>query len=103
MLGRYIAKSFTYAADLLHYCFRRNTPTIVLKLDFHKAFDCVSWDSLDYILRCRGFPDKWCKWIGDLLVTRKTVVLLNSIPGHWTNVRNGLRQGDRFPCIYSSL
>jgi hypothetical protein len=94
VLGRCIAESFAYAAELLHCCYRRNAPTIVLKLDFHKAFDCVSWDSLDRILRCRGFPDKWCSWIRGLLDTGKTAVLLNGVPGGWITCRNGLRQGD---------
>jgi len=31
-------------------------PTIVLKLNFAKAFDSVSWDSLLRMLRVRGFP-----------------------------------------------
>jgi mannosylglycoprotein endo-beta-mannosidase len=93
-LGRCIADSFVYAADLLHCCYHHSTPTIILKLDFHNAFDCVNWDSLDRVLRCRGFPDKWCIWIQDLLRTGKTVVLLNGVPGRWINCRNGLRQGD---------
>jgi hypothetical protein len=42
VLGRCIADNFDYAADLLHCCYRRNSPTIVLKLDFHKAFDTVN-------------------------------------------------------------
>lgn len=49
VLGRCIADSFVYAAELLHCCHHRNAPTIVLKLDFHKAIDCVAWDSLDHI------------------------------------------------------
>ena len=40
--GRYIAKGFAYAADLLHCCHKRIVPTIILKLDFHKAFDSVN-------------------------------------------------------------
>lgn len=94
VLGRCIAESFAYAADLLHCCHRRNAPTLILKLDFHKAFDCVNWDSLNWILRCRGFPDNWCSWVSALLDTGKTSVLLNGVPGRWINCLNGLRQGD---------
>lgn len=92
--GRCIADNFAYAADLLDSCYKRGCPTIVLKLDFHKAFDCVSWDSLTKIMQCRGFSDTWCNWIEDLLSTRKTTVLLNGVPGNWINCRRGLRQGD---------
>jgi hypothetical protein len=65
-----------------------------MKLDFHKAFDCVNWDSLDRVLCYRGFPNKWCIWIQNLPRTGKTAVLLNCVPGKWINCRNGLRQGD---------
>lgn len=94
VLGRCIAESFAYAADILHCCHRRNAPTLVLKLDFHKAFDCVNWDSLLRILRVRGFPEDWCQWVMTLLNTGKTAILLNGVPGRWINCRNGLRQGD---------
>jgi hypothetical protein len=50
VLGRCIADSFAQAAELLHCCYRKNSPTIIVKLDFHKAFDCINWDSLDKIL-----------------------------------------------------
>jgi hypothetical protein len=50
VLGRCIAECFAYAADLLHCCYSRNAPSIILKLHFHKAFDTVQWDSLVHIL-----------------------------------------------------
>jgi hypothetical protein len=54
----------------------------------------VDWDSLTKIMRHRGFPEKWCEWINNLLNTGKTAVLLNGEPGKWLNCRRGLRQGD---------
>ncbi|XP_066383218.1 uncharacterized protein [Miscanthus floridulus] len=92
--GRCIADNFVYAADLLNCCYRRGCPTVLMKLDFHKAFDCVAWDSLTKIMKCRGFSDRWCAWINVLLSTGKTTILLNSVPGNWINCRRGLRQGD---------
>ena len=37
--GRSISENFVYAADLLNCCHKRKAPTIVIKLDFRKAFD----------------------------------------------------------------
>ena len=94
MPGRSIAENFIFVADLISACHSRKAPPMVIKLDFSKAFDSLSWDSLTFILRCRGFPPKFSSWVHDLLATGKTAVMLNGIPGNWINCKNGLRQGD---------
>lgn len=68
--------------------------TLVLKLDFRKAFDTVSWDCLFEVLKARGFDHKWLQWMKALLKTAKTAILLNGIPGPWIQIKRGLRQGD---------
>lgn len=92
--GRSMAENFVYAADLTSCCHIRKASTMIIKLDFRKAFDSISWDSLLTILHYRGFSRKWCSWIQTLLSSGKTAVLLNGVPGHWINCKNGLRQGD---------
>jgi hypothetical protein len=37
-----ISDNFLYAIDLVQSCHVRQTPAVVLKLDFKKAFDCVN-------------------------------------------------------------
>lgn len=44
-----------FAAELVQVCHKRKLPTLVLKLDFAKAFDTVNWDGLFSILHARGF------------------------------------------------
>jgi len=92
--GRNIAENYVYAADLLACCHKRKIPTVALKLDFRKAFDSVSWDSLLAILEARGFDSKWIGWISTILNTGKISTLLNGVPGRWFSCRRGLRQGD---------
>ena len=92
--GRSIAENFVYAADLLSCCHKRGAATAVLKLDFKKAFDSIEWSSLDAILMARGFDDRWRGWIGKVLSTGKTAVMLNGVPGRWITCRRGLRQAD---------
>jgi len=83
-----------YATELVQCCHKRKAPTIVLKLDFAKAFDSVCWESLLTILKVRGFPAQWCDWIKNLQETSKSAILLNGVPGRWISCRKGLRQGD---------
>src|SRR3954463_12728673 len=61
--GRNIAENFVFAADLTNSCHTRKLPTMIIKLDFKKAFDSISWTSLDKLLAMRGFPDKFRFWI----------------------------------------
>jgi hypothetical protein len=92
--GRHIAENFVYAADLLRCCYSTSAPTVVLKLDFKKAFDSVSWYSLDKILAARCFDAKWRSWVSLILGSGKTAVMLNGVSGRWITCKRGLRQGD---------
>jgi len=79
--GRSISETFVFAAELVQACNKRKLPSIVLKLDFAKAFDTVIWDSLDTILRARGFQDRWCRWMQDILSSSKSAILVNGCSG----------------------
>ena len=67
--GRSISENFVYATELVQHCHRKKFPTIVLKLDFAKAFDSVAWDSLLTVLQTRTFPPIWISWMRQLLAT----------------------------------
>lgn len=58
-----------------------------LKLDIEKSFDCVDWDFLDKVLKCKVFNDKWIKWIQACVRDSKFSVFINSCP-------RGIVQGD---------
>ncbi|WVZ61798.1 hypothetical protein U9M48_011614 [Paspalum notatum var. saurae] len=92
--GRSITENFVYALELVQLCHKRKAPTVVLKLDFAKAFDSISWDGLFTILRARGFNDTWCAWMHCLLSSSTTAILVNGCPGPWIQCKRGLRQGD---------
>jgi hypothetical protein len=87
--SRCIADNFIYTVDLV-----RKKKTIVLKLDFRKAFDTVSWDFLSKIFQIRGFDQRWINWTQCLMSTAKTAILLNGVPGPWIQIKGGLHQGD---------
>ena len=90
--GRSITENFVYATELVQCCHKRKVPTLVIKLDFAKAFDTINWDSLDVVMHARGFSDTWRRWMHNILQSSRSAVLVNGCPGPWINCRRGLRQ-----------
>jgi len=66
---------------------------VVLKLDFEKAYDKISWDFLFGCLKQRGLCQKWCDWI-KLVITSGTlsVKVINTFGKHF-KYGKGVRQG----------
>jgi len=81
--GRSISDTFIYAVELVQTCHKRKKAAIVLKLDFAKAFDIVSWVGLQKVLLARGFDQRWISWMMSLLNSSKSAVLVNGTPGPW--------------------
>lgn len=100
--GHNITDSFMLAAELIQCCHKRKVPTIVLKLDFKKAFDSISWDALDTIMDTRGFSGTWRSWMRNILDTGRTAALLNGIPGLWINAEEGCAKATPYPHTSSS-
>jgi hypothetical protein len=53
---------------------------MVIKLDFAKAFDTISWEALETVLLARGFNQKWRRWMANILQSSKSEVLVNRCP-----------------------
>jgi hypothetical protein len=54
---------------------------VILKLDFKKAFDKVEHQVILNMLQRKGFSLTWVGWIGSILSTSTSQVLLNGVPG----------------------
>jgi len=61
--GRNIMNGVLALHEILHETKRNNEVGIVLKLDFEKAYDKVSWAFLLDVLKPSGFSNTWCSWI----------------------------------------
>jgi hypothetical protein len=67
---------------------------VILKLDFEKAFDKVKHEVILQVLSHKGFPQKWIKWINDIIGSGTSSVMLNGAPGKVFHCWRGVRQGD---------
>jgi hypothetical protein len=67
---------------------------VILKLDFEKAFDKLEHEVILQVLRHKGFPDRWNRWIKDILSSCTSSILLNGVPRKVFHCRRGVRQRD---------
>jgi hypothetical protein len=80
--------------EVLHELAKHKQSGIILKLDFEKAYDKVSWTFLKEVMRRKGFSDIWIEWIMKAVCGGKVAVNLNGELGHYFRSYKGLRQGD---------
>lgn len=67
---------------------------MVLKVDFEKAYDLVSWSFIDYMLFRLGFGPMWRKWMQGCYTANSMSVLVNGSPTNEFHASRGLKQGD---------
>jgi hypothetical protein len=92
--SRCIHDNYLFVSNLARALHRKRKPSLLLKLDFAKAFDSVSWEYLLELLQRLGFPTRWRDWIALLLSSTSSAVILNGAEGLSFCHRRGLRQGD---------
>ena len=76
--------------EILHETKRRKQTGLILKLDFEKAYDKVSWRFLLECLAARGFCSKWCKWIEQVVTGRTVSVKMNDLIGPYIKSYKGV-------------
>jgi hypothetical protein len=79
--GRYILESVVAAHKLIHGANRNKTNGLVLKLDYEKSYDMVSWQFVEELLIPRGFGSRWVNWIMSLVKNGSICVRLNDRNG----------------------
>ena len=82
------------ASEIIDSCKRRKSPIAIFKIDFHKAFDSVSWSFLEWSLSQMGFPNQWLVWIKSCINSASASILINGSPSPPIKLQKGLRQGD---------
>lgn len=91
MKNRNIMSGVMALHEILHETKRRKDCGIILKLYFEKAYDKVSWKFLMESLKLRGFSDKWCGWIAQVITGGTVSVKINDQLGPYFRSYKGVR------------
>ncbi|GKV27934.1 hypothetical protein SLEP1_g37047 [Rubroshorea leprosula] len=78
--GRQLVDSVLVLNEVVDEVKKRKKPAFVFKADFEKAYDCVDWSFLDWMMERCGFGTKWRGWIMECLSTARISVLVNGSP-----------------------
>lgn len=91
--GRQIMDCSLIVNEVIHSLNYRGVGGFVLKVDFEKAYDSISWNFLDLVLQKMGFGSRWRCWIKACITTASMSVLVNGSPTKEFLMNRGLRQG----------
>ncbi|GKC48442.1 putative RNA-directed DNA polymerase, partial [Tanacetum coccineum] len=91
--GRQITDGPLLVNEIISWAKKHKKKMLLLKLDFEKAFDSLSWSFLDSIMSQMGFGEKWRKMIHSCLNSAYASVLVNGSPTNEFKIGKGLRQG----------
>ncbi|XP_071700669.1 uncharacterized protein [Rutidosis leptorrhynchoides] len=90
----FILDGVLIANESIEYLKKHKKRSLIFKVDFEKAFDCLKWDFLLEVMSCMGFGSKWCEWIRGCLKSASISILINGSPTREFSIGRGVRQGD---------
>ena len=78
--GRGLLDSIMVANEVVEECRLKKKRLAIVKVDYEKAYDLVSWDFLYYMLSRLGFCARWVGWIKECLESSFISILVNGSP-----------------------
>jgi exonuclease III len=92
--GRLISENSMLAHEMVRNFNNKNGDNVCLKIDLQKAYDKVNRHFIWHIMRCMGFPIKFCDLILECINTPTFSILIQGKPEGFISSNRGIRQGD---------
>ncbi len=103
MKGRFIGTNIRSVQDMIDHSATHNTDTVVLFLDFKKAFDSVSHVFLEHLLLHIGLPQSYVSWVKLIYSNAHTVAQHKNWLTETFDMNRGVRQGCPLSCHLLNL
>lgn len=91
MLGRKILDGVFVANEVVDQATREKKDYCMFKVDVEKAYDCVSWDLLRFMIKRMGFCSILIGWMEACIFNSHMSILVNGILTKDFKVERGLR------------
>ena len=91
--GRYIGENIRLISDIMDYTSLQNLPSILMSLDFSKAFDLIEWPFIMKTLDHLNFGTGIKRWVNIFYTNIKSAVQNNGFITSWFKPSKGVRQG----------
>ena len=91
--GRFIGQNVTNIIDTLHYTEEHDIPSLLISIDYEKAFDKLDWKYVFKALEYFKFPATIIKWINILYTNVVSAVTNNGWISDYFPLQRGVRQG----------
>ena len=91
--GRFIGQNITNIIDTIRYAEEHEIPSLLISIDYEKAFDKLDWNFIFKALEYFNFPATIIKWINILYTNVVSAVTNNGWISDYFPLQRGVRQG----------
>eukprot|EP00253_Pinus_taeda_P006727 PITA_06727 len=91
--GRSILDAVAITQECLFSLHARKQAAAIMKIDLHKAFDCIDWGFLECLLAKIGLSPPIIRWINACYANVNYAVIINGLPSPFFQAQRRLRQG----------
>ena len=92
--GHYIGENTRLIYDIMHFTEEENIPGLLLIIDFEKAFDSISWNFIQKVLKHFNFGESIMHWISVFYKSITSAVIQSGFLSDFFPIQRGCRQGD---------
>jgi len=92
--NRYIGQNIDVLTQIIEYSEENDVPGIILSVDYHKAFDELSWSFIEDVLVKYGFGNMLIRWVQLFYNNISAVVNVNGVFTDPFPIEKGVKQGD---------